>query len=498
MILSTGVGLTGARSVETYLEKLIEHGASCLCMERGSYFHEPTEEMKSIADRHDFPLILFPEDVRFIDITQYLHSIILNRRHRMLEEFEVVSRNLHDSILTSQGSTNALHILHRSTKADVLFFPVHGKPHFVPSSASLNQRERIADFLKANQTAASGQSPVQWKDGIHHLVCQAVGAMGQIWGYIVLSFPNREPGEFDLLILDRAALSLSQDLLRKRYMDEKKRHTDQLWVDDLIQGRIRNEEQIPLLLGKRGRDSASAEYKVCVIEFSNAGVWEESEIYEEDLTSYGLHYSLYVRSSFESQGFQPYLTAKGSRIMVIVADIHPGHHQKNRFNRAADAIVSFREANMPGLDWNIRIGFGRSFQKWTDAPSSYKDALQVLEVMALVNKKSGYHFEDIGIYRILLNVEDDSVLQAYVDDYLGPLIEYDRVKGGDLLLTLKAYLENNQSKQATSRDLFTVRQTIYHRLGKIKELLGEDYMQPKRRLTIEAALYAYQLLNSRS
>ncbi|MNI93698.1 Purine catabolism regulatory protein [compost metagenome] len=78
---------------------------------------------------------------------------------------------------------------------------------------------------------------------------------------------------------------------------------------------------------------------------------------------------------------------------------------------------------------------------------------------------------------------------------MGPLLDYDQAKGSDLLTTLKIYLDHDGSKQIAASKLFIVRQSLYYRLEKIKELLGEDYMLPENRISIQVALRAYQLLH---
>ncbi|WP_238322792.1 helix-turn-helix domain-containing protein [Gorillibacterium massiliense] len=45
------------------------------------------------------------------------------------------------------------------------------------------------------------------------------------------------------------------------------------------------------------------------------------------------------------------------------------------------------------------------------------------------------------------------------------------------------------------RSFFIVRQSLYYRLEKIAELLGNDFMSPEYRISIQVALRAYQLLH---
>ncbi|MNR12739.1 Purine catabolism regulatory protein [compost metagenome] len=85
-------------------------------------------------------------------------------------------------------------------------------------------------------------------------------------------------------------------------------------------------------------------------------------------------------------------------------------------------------------------------------------------------------------------------MESFIRSYLGPIIDHDRLKGSELLRTLKVYLDHDGSKQIAAQQLFIVRQSLYYRLDKIEELLGADYMQPERRLALQVGIRAYQLL----
>jgi PucR family transcriptional regulator, purine catabolism regulatory protein len=55
--------------------------------------------------------------------------------------------------------------------------------------------------------------------------------------------------------------------------------------------------------------------------------------------------------------------------------------------------------------------------------------------------------------------------------------------------TLKVYLHTNGQKKDPAERLFIVRQTLYHRSEKIKQLLGPDFMQTEKRLALELMLF---------
>jgi len=57
---------------------------------------------------------------------------------------------------------------------------------------------------------------------------------------------------------------------------------------------------------------------------------------------------------------------------------------------------------------------------------------------------------------------------------LGPLIEYDRENGSELVKTLQAYLECDRSPSRSGELLFIHTQTVNYRMARIQELTGRS------------------------
>ncbi|HEY9577221.1 MAG TPA: helix-turn-helix domain-containing protein, partial [Pseudobacillus sp.] len=107
-----------------------------------------------------------------------------------------------------------------------------------------------------------------------------------------------------------------------------------------------------------------------------------------------------------------------------------------------------------------------------------------------------YFYDDLHIYRLIYAVHEQGVLHEFVSDYLSAVLAYDDYHHAKLINTLKTYLECNGSKKETAERLYIVRQTLYHRLEKLYELLGEDFMEPPKRQAIEFAISAYEYLKA--
>lgn len=494
MILSTGIGFSSdIASCLAYLRKLIDLHASCLCIEMGKYFDRIPEEMIHMADESAFPVIIFPEKVRFVDITQDLHASLINQHYQRLHELEKISREFHRLTLTSQGIYQVLKLLYQSSKLQVVYYPLYGQSQFVPRIHPNDQEallQFIQDHLKFNSDTDTHGLPYEWKYRGKSLLLQPVGAMGQTWAYVgILS--NEPFNEFGYLMLDSASISIAQEWLRKRYMEEKKNYAEHLWVSDLLNNQIKQEDQLQTILGSDYHKLNQTPYHVCVIEIENLYSRPFNSL-DDEIESTQFHLSAKLRSLFEQHSFQPLITVKNNRMDVIANDLGSSKSPKQRLHQV---FQSFQRMNWdPRLQHlRFRIGVGELYTQLHNAHLSYQEAMQALFMSPYI-KKEIIFYDDLGIYQLLMRLREGNSLEFFVQKHLGPLIEEDQAKGSALLATLKAFLDNNCSKQLTAQKLSIVRQTLYYRLEKISELLGYDLSSPERRITLQVAFLAYRLL----
>ena len=99
MILTTGVGLQLDLPTQLkYVKRLIEKDVACICIEIGTYFKEIPSEIIELANKHSFPIIVFEKIVKFVDITQDLHTFIINQHHQMLSQLDTLIQKIHRTV----------------------------------------------------------------------------------------------------------------------------------------------------------------------------------------------------------------------------------------------------------------------------------------------------------------------------------------------------------------------------------------------------------------
>jgi purine catabolism regulator len=104
---------------------------------------------------------------------------------------------------------------------------------------------------------------------------------------------------------------------------------------------------------------------------------------------------------------------------------------------------------------------------------------------------------DLGSHRLLLARQEDAALEAISRGLLGPLLDYDRRQHGDLVASLRAFLEHNGNWEAAARALAVHRHTLRYRIRRVAELTGRDLDAAADRVEFWLALQAADVLRGR-
>ncbi len=125
---------------------------------------------------------------------------------------------------------------------------------------------------------------------------------------------------------------------------------------------------------------------------------------------------------------------------------------------------------------------------------AYKHALTAYELAGF--KQEGTVFYDkLGVYKVLMEIEDREVLEKIMEEYLGKIQIHDRQHKSQYMDTLALYLKYNGSIQLVAEKSFTHRNTINYRIKKIKELLENDLDDTKERFMLQLCFYIKDMLD---
>jgi DNA-binding PucR family transcriptional regulator len=81
------------------------------------------------------------------------------------------------------------------------------------------------------------------------------------------------------------------------------------------------------------------------------------------------------------------------------------------------------------------------------------------------------------VVKVLLGA-DPANLRRFAEEWLGPLIAYDRAHRADLVRTLAVYLEAGGNQANAAEVLFIHVSTLKYRVQRIREISGRDLSDP--------------------
>lgn len=107
-----------------------------------------------------------------------------------------------------------------------------------------------------------------------------------------------------------------------------------------------------------------------------------------------------------------------------------------------------------------------------DLRNSYNDAYRIQSISQKIKfEKRILFFRDLGMYSLLFKIPNDECLEIYMEHYLYPLERYDKTHSGNLVETLKMYIQCCGNKKATAEKLYTHYNTISYRIERINKIL---------------------------
>ncbi|MBJ9976626.1 PucR family transcriptional regulator ligand-binding domain-containing protein [Pseudomonas sp. S75] len=130
--------------------------------------------------------------------------------------------------------------------------------------------------------------------------------------------------------------------------------------------------------------------------------------------------------------------------------------------------------------------------------ASYRQALgearQALEVARSLRPAIGWcDFSELGVLRLLQGIADRSLIDSFVEQTLGALLEKGRKHPDMLIQTLDALLKAQGNGVQAAQSLGVHRNTIIQRIQRIEQLSGQSLDDPYFRMNASVALLIWRM-----
>lgn len=471
LILTTGQALThGAAATVDYLKALAAAGVSGLVVELGTSVRELSPLVAATADELGMPVIALHRVVRFVEITEAVHRVIVADQYAELE----FARTVHETF-------TALSV-RRASLAEI----VQTAATMLDASVVLEDLTHRVLALTARHAATSAILE-HWETTSRLLpdsdpTVVPVGPHTQRWGRLILR-SHRVPTARARMVLERAAQTLTLHRMIERDRFGLHRQAQTGLIDDMVTGRISDERDALALAASLGL-ARRARYVPMAIDVD--AVTEADPVARQRRTAAILDAAMHGVALGRATALAT--PGHGSRVHLVLA-----------VGRTADpdaslttvcTAVAAEVRRVAGVD-RVVIGVGADSESLLDTARELAQAAHIAEValsLETSRPRAFYRSGDVRLRGLLSLIRAEPGVQRFAETELSALLRHDIRHDTELVRTLRLFLDLAGNKTELARRLTISRPTLYDRLARIERILDVDLDNGETRTSLHTAL----------
>jgi len=486
LVLTTGIGLPpDDDGLRRWIDGLAAVGAAGVVVELGRRFGGtlPAALVEQARSRN-LPLVALQREMRFVAVTEVVHSVIVEEQTAELLAKDEIHRIFTELSVEGAEPRQVLREVTRLSRRPVVLENLSHQ--LLAYETGPLSAEELLDRWETRSRAVEVPSGTGYEPRSGWLVT-GVEARGNRWGRLVL-LCDQEPPARTSVLLERAAstIALNQLVARDDSSVERQARSSLLWSivnhsaptrDVALRARGLG---VPLeqrrLLGvvvRRRRPGPGPGAEM------NARRRELLDAVETAVRDCGLSA---LAGDVDGLG--------GAEVTVLVA-LTDAESDEAALLGLSTALT--RAGLQAGSD--VVVAAGSVVRSLDLARRSLIEAAQVADATAhTAEPRPFYRLLDVRLRGLLYLLRDDVRLQTFVERELGPLLSYDERHGTNHVALLEAYLVEGRNKRRAAEEMSLSRSALYQRLQLIERVLGVDLDSSERRLSLHVALTARDVM----
>lgn len=476
LLLMTGIGIgPGQGEQRRFVGGLAERGIAALAIELGARFKRLPRALAEEADRRDLPLVAFHQEIRFVEVTEAVHREIVSRQLELMHRGEELHRRFTALMLEGGGIPEVLAEL-----ADAIANPVILEKD---DQGLLYHATRRADdaTVLAGWDAFARRLPGA-PDGIEQPV-QA--GDGERWGRLVALASDGPLDQGARVGMERAVGLIALALVRDRTEEAVASRERGNFLAGLLAGEVdevearrratamgfdrRDGSMLPISLAQ---SPAAAPRPGLDEEESWALVWRD------------------LRRELRDRRVPVIAGTRGRQRELLVILALRSEEERARLADSVAALADEACARHLGQPGATLVCVGPAARSWSAVGEGLRVAVEARWGAAHAQPRPWHDATTPDLDGLLWSLRDRPELRRFAESRLAPLLEHDRRRRAKLLPTLDTFCENGGRKAETARALQIERQSLYHRLARIEEVLGADLSDGETLLDLHFALRA--------
>ena len=501
-VLLTGLYAFRSCSVEEfqkYINELTKKSVSALIMKRGRKVENADikiELLLEFANTHGIPVLEVPFEISFRDIMSRIMERLFNEEVTRLKYFKTTHDNFAALALSpdsgNRGADNILDVL-----AKLIHNPV---AVFNQNLSCLAATEDAARVLTISEDARTFEPGIyssytylrQEGEEPQCLIQVKMSFREKI--YLVVTERNQALDVMDFIAAESAITALRFEFSRQYAVTELEKKFQNDIMHNILNGKIHSIGELQKNTTLLGVD-INGSYRVIVFGMANESMTKgdfKAKVKDTNVLSQAIVH--YIKDA----------KIQNDLDKIVVIQAVDKEQTQEEYRREIKKIVESvqEDVSMHNKHLKVKAGVGKVVDGIIHLPESFKEANEAFMFVDVAGELSeegspqAMLFSDLGIFKLLCQLEDPSMLLEYVPEGLQKLYNYKKPQRDDLIVTLNTYLDRNQNLSKTAQELYVHYKTAAYRIEKITKITGIDFDNANEVLAVRIGLVVYKMIEN--
>ena len=500
-VLLTGLYAFRSCSMEdfkNYIDELVKKKISALILKRGKPVEgaeDKVEYLIQFSRKHTIPILEMPFEISFRDVMSRLMERLFNEEVTRLKYFKTTHDNFSALVLGSESIGVAIDQI-LDVLAKLIRNPVAAFNRQLDCIGASEGAERSLEIQKDAQSYEPGVYSnyeylrQQIENRQQYIVKVKLNLRERL--YLVITEEEDSFDVMDAIATESAIWALQFELVRQYSVTELEKKFQNDIMHNILNGKI---DSISELQKNTSLLGVPINGSFRVIVFGLKGEDRDKRDFKSKISDTHL-----LSDAIACQMTNVKIYNDLDRI-VVVKEVNKEQTQEE-YRQEIREIVDKVQAYVSRQDKELQVkaGVGKVVEGVINLPDSFKEANEAFTFVDIAGEISEDGnsqvtlFSDLGIFKLLCQLDNPELLLEYVPEGLQKLYNYTKPQRDDLLITLKTYLDRNLNLSKTAQDLFVHYKTASYRIEKIAKITGVDFDNANEVLAFRIGLVVYKMI----
>jgi purine catabolism regulator len=450
---------TDETAVNELIPKLVKLKIAGICIKPGRYIDEISPLMLKQANKLNFPIIELDKASNLSNLVTEILELSLSKHINILNFRNYVHQRLMDLFLRGEDINSLVNNL-----SEIVEFPIlllDKDFNIIYRSKDLDEQEvsLLSSFNNGINNFTIKLKDISYNEETY--IKYPINAGQTKFGYIIL-LKGKSKNQNLMVAVEQASLLIASLFYKNYAVLEKERSFQDSFIRDILQRKIDS----PIDTINRAKDFGwNMEFPqvIMIIRLITEEDKKKKELYKDLLDS-----------NFIEKTLEEEISINRNKVKTVYIDDSLVVFLNVIFmNNIKENSIKIGEILLKNLHNGVKVGIGIS-NTADDIHSfslAYKEAKNSVVVGSILNKGSFIsHYGDHEMFNIIKEVKDIDILNKYVNNKLGRILEYDKTTDMKLMETLRVLIEENLNAKKAAEKLFIHYNTLRYRIDRIKEL----------------------------